>query len=94
MLSHSQKQVSADFPFHHLQHLRRPTTHYSLLATNYGNTDWIEAKAREPGAFLAYDSKYDPAFDPCRDCDDSGYGGEYCNYGKCYFEKIFLVGRN
>lgn len=49
---------------------------------------------RRPGAFLAYDSAYDPIYDPCKDCDDSGYGGEYCMVGKCYIARTYLIGRN
>lgn len=73
---------------------RRPTTHYTLYATNYGNSDVVKRLMRRSDAFFAHDSKYDPAFDPCRDFYNSRYGGEYYRITKCYFEIIYLVGKS
>lgn len=87
--------VSPAFPYHHLQHLRRPSTHYKLIGTNIGDLyDMVHGLINRPGSFLAYDSKYDPIYDPCKDCDDSGYGGEYCHIGKCYIARTYLIGEN
>lgn len=93
------RQLSRNFPYHHLQHLRRgrPAGHYRLLA--YKSIDFVqlaslESYLKQPGVFVAYDSKYDPAFDPCRDCDNSK-DGEYCgNSNQCYDERVYLIGQN
>lgn len=65
-----------------------------MIATNIGSNGVVEALLSRPGAFLAYDSKFDPIYDPCRDCEVADGAVEHCGLKKCYIERTYLIGRN
>lgn len=91
---HASPTVNPNFPYHHLQHLRRPSTHYTTIGANVDARGLAQSYMNR-GYFLAYDSIYDPQFDPCTDCDESGSRGEgSCFIGQCHVARIFVLGRN
>lgn len=82
--------MSPDFPYANQQYLRKPTTGYISVE---GDQALINFVVSSPNRFVAYDSKYDPAYNPCVDCDDSG-NGNWCDVVKCFTPRLALVGQN